>query len=274
MQVLERLLDGQGWPPEDPLVLAEALLENFASPDPHLRDELSYTLLDRLIDGGLLSTPELAAWVERSIDEHHLSLGLGESGTDSVFRRSFSVLVVPLVVEYDAQRGGLAPSTIAAVIDAVLTYARSEQDWRGYVVGKGWAHATAHTADAIGSLGRHPHTPAEQLPELLAVIHHLATVPHALGYLEDDRLAYAAWRIIRSGRLLDQHIHRWLDGFQLLEGPDTQAETLRGANAEHFLRSLYFRCKAHAETRGWLDAIQMALDRFDIFILYPPPDLA
>ncbi len=270
---LEQLANRVGWPPSHAWPLAEALLENFGSTDPQLRDTLSYILMDRLIEEGLLTRGERVALLKAALDDCHLFARIGESGTDSVFRRSFSVLVVPMVLGSDLGTRELPEDLVVWALDRVLAYARAERDWRGYVPDKGWAHAVAHTADALEIAGRHPKTPTTRMSDVLSVIHHLATVPYPLGYREDDRLAFAAYQLMQSGRLSADAIQAWLDSFQLLIGPDDQAETLGDANAEHFLRSLYFRFRAKDREHAWLDPIHAALDRFDIFLLYPTPSI-
>ncbi len=248
--------------------MAEILLQNFGSTDLKLRDTLSFTLLERLVEDDLLSQGHLLSLLQVALDDHHLLAGIGESGTDSVFGRSFSVLVAPMVLGPDLGAGELSEDVVVWTLDRVLAYAWAERDWRGYIAGKGWAHAVAHTADALSVVGRHPKTPVARVPDVLSAIHHLATLPYPLGYLEDDRLAIAAYQILQSGRLSAPVTQAWLDSFQML-GLDDQAKTLSGANAEHFLRSLYFRFRANDREHSWLDPIQAALDRFDIFLLYP-----
>jgi hypothetical protein len=273
VEELQQLANGEGWPPSHPGSLAAALLENFGSVDRHLRDTLSFTLMDRLIEEGLLTLDERMALLQAALDDRHLFSGIGESISDSVFRRSFSVLVVPMVLGSDLEAGELPADLVRWTLERVLAYARTERDWRGYVAGKGWAHAVAHTADALWIAGRHPKTSVGRVSDVLSAIHHLATLPFPLGYLEDDRLAFAAYQLMRSGQLQVDAIEAWLDRFQLLTGPDDQAETLGGANAEHFLRSLYFRFRANDREHPWLDPIQAALDRFDIYMIYPPPEI-
>ena len=266
IEELEQLASNIGWPPSNAGPLAEELLENFASPDPRLRDTLSFTIMDRLIEEGLLTLAERAALLKAAMDDRHLFAGIGERCTDSVFRRSFSVLVAPMVLGSDLGADELPEDLVTGALDRILAYARAEQDWRGYVAGKGWAHAVAHTADALWIAGLHPKTPASRQSDVLSMLHYLATVPYPLGYQEDDRLAFSAYQIIQSRRLPAETIQGWLDRFQRLTGPDDQAETLGGANAEHFLRSLYFRFRAKDPAHAWLDPIQAALDRFDIFL--------
>ena len=54
--------------------------------------------------------------------------------------------------------------------DHVATWYLRERDTRGYVPSKGWAHAVAHGADALGVLARSPHFAANELTVLLDVV--------------------------------------------------------------------------------------------------------
>lgn len=250
--------------PAGPLALA--LLDNLASPDPHLRDTLSLTLLDRLIEGARLGPSERERLLSSALDEHHLFWGIGRAGDDSVFSRTFSVLVVGALIEHDRQDPKLAPALVEGAAAAVAAYARRERDWRGYVAGKGWAHAVAHTADALGSLGAHPAMPASGVPAILQCLADLASVPFALGFLEDDRLALAAWRIMRLPKVPAPALDAWLAGFDIPpEATDVEPGTLMGSNQEHFLRSLYFRWLGTDASSPWLGKIRAAVGRFDLY---------
>ena len=54
--------------------------------------------------------------------------------------------------------------------DRVASWYLREQDVRGYVPGKGWAHAIAHGADAIGILAQSPHFATNELTVFLDVL--------------------------------------------------------------------------------------------------------
>ena len=257
--------------PAGPLSLA--LLENLASPDPHLRDELSLTLLDRVIESDRLSAVNRERLAAAAIDEQHLGAGLGHTADDTVFARSFAVLVVAALVEHDRGRQELAAPTVGRLTDAVLTYAARERDFRGYIPAQGWAHAAAHTADALGCLAAHPAVPASMVPAILQRIRELASVPVPLGFLEDDRLALAAYRIMRLGKVPDDAVNTWLDGFNLPpDETDAGSGTVMGSNQEHFLRSLYFRWLRADALSPWLSRIQTAVARFDCYGTAAPDD--
>ena len=48
----------------------------------------------------------------------------------------------------------LSEEQLYSVAEQVLEYVYLEEDVRGYVEGKGWAHSTAHAADALDALAR------------------------------------------------------------------------------------------------------------------------
>lgn len=246
------------------------LLENLGSPDPVLRDELSYSLLCRLLESGRVSPATVRLLLGRSIDDGHLFWRVGEAGTPTVFRRSFSVLMVPLVLEVPSARQALTDGLVHDAEVAVIRYAYMEQDRRGFVESQGWAHSAAHTADALGALGLDP--AVDDVPRVLAALRHLATLSHPLSFLEDDRIAWAVKEVMRGGRVAPDTFQRWLDGFRRpAEEVDVGSGTIAGANAEHVLRSLYFRLRLWEGGASWLEPVFEAALRFDLFQESAPP---
>jgi hypothetical protein len=263
-QVVEsggRLLEGM-----NEASFVRALLQNLASPDAYMRDKLTYRLLATVIPRNTLSDSDIEGLLRIAVDDAHLFWGIGEVDEDSVFMRSFSVLLIPMIVGSDKKAGRLPAQVVTDVTDAVLRYAAMERDRRGYVPGKGWAHSVAHTADALMACGLHPTTSASQGKKILEGVRLLATVSSPLAHLEDDRLAFAAFSIIRRGVTPEGDVERWIDGFWLPEdeGHDGE-ETISGGNAEHFLRSLYFRFLHDNPASQWLPKILTTLARFDIY---------
>src|SRR5512135_2903790 len=89
----------------DSFGLALALLSNFASTDEELRDELSYMLLARgIIDKRLLTPEQLENLLLVTLDNNHLFYHIGDAGTDTVFMRSFSNLIIAAILYTDAKR--------------------------------------------------------------------------------------------------------------------------------------------------------------------------
>src|SRR5687768_5275120 len=125
--------------------------------------------------------PALATWIDRGVYDDllsglgdgmvaGLSVGLGETGTDTVFRRSFSALIVGECLERDNEQQLVPPAKILDWGDRIAVWFLTERDSRGYVADKGWAHAIAHGADAIGALAESPHMSAAEHQALLDVL--------------------------------------------------------------------------------------------------------
>ena len=172
-------------------------LEGFlASPDPELRDEIGYSTLaawiyqKRLIEPPLLRT--LTSDLLRNLTE-----GVGDRGSDGVFRRSFSALTLSVVVARDNASPVLSRDEFHRIEAAALEYLASERDLRGYDPEKGWLHSAAHTADLVKFLARSRFLePAEQPRVLDAVGRKLATAPTVFTHGEDERFARAVLSIV------------------------------------------------------------------------------
>jgi hypothetical protein len=224
----------------EPFPFAQALMQNFSSTDGELRDEMSYMLLaSGIIDRQKLSPAQLEKLLAQALDQQHLFFRIGEVNTDSVFMRSFSNLIVAAILYSDSRKPAFQPSTIKGTRDALVRYAHQERDWRGYIEGKGWAHAMAHLADALDECAQNPTMTAQDRKEILQTLSKLVTLPEALYHEEDIRLATIAYHIILGRQLDDNSLSAWLKSCYIPREPDVASWT-RITNAKNFLRSLYF----------------------------------
>jgi hypothetical protein len=231
--------------PEDrPLAdLTTELTTMLGSPDPHMRDGLAY--------------PALATWVDRGVYDDliaglgdgmcaGLTVGLGEQDTDSVFRRAFSVLVLAECIDRDNEQGLLPALKLLEWGDHIASWYLRERDVRGFVPGKGWAHAVAHGADAIGVLARSPHFGRNELTVLLDVIGDrvLAPVDAPYAHGEPDRMAMATMTVLRRNLVPLSVVEPWVARITADAELAYDGETdpfLKSANAEAFLRALHLQ---------------------------------
>lgn len=238
-QVLE---DGLEVPTDRPLdELTAELTRMLGSTDPGLRDGTAY--------------PALGTWVDRGVYDELLTglgdgmaaglgVGLGESGTDTIFRRAFSVLVLATVVERDTSQQLVPAEKVLRWGDQIVSWYLRERDLRGYVSGKGWAHAVAHGADAIGCLAGSRHFGLHELTVLLDVLaDRLLTVDVPLLCGEPDRIALAVMAILRRNMVPTRVVEPWISRVAAHASPfgsraidDPYAAT---NNAQQLLRSLY-----------------------------------
>ncbi len=223
--------------------LTAELTRMLGSNDPAVRDGTAY--------------PALATWTSRGVYDDLLSglgdgmaaglaVGLGEPESDTVFRRSFSVLVLGECVARDNAAGLVPPGKIMEWGDRISTWYLRERDLRGYVPGKGWAHAIAHGADAIGTLAESPHLGKTELTVLLDVLADRITLPAETQFVhgEPDRMAAATLNVLRRNLVPLSVLEPWvsrLASAATARVPRGTNPFLRRGNSESFLRALYLQ---------------------------------
>ena len=221
--------------------LTSELTDLLGATDPEVRDRLAY--------------PTLATWVERGVYDDllaglgdgmvaGLAVGLGDVDGDDVFRRSFSALVLAECIARDNARPLVLGGKILQWGDALATWLLRERDLRGFVPGKGWAHAVAHGADALGVLARSAHLGTAELTVLLDVIADrlLLAVDVPFTHGEDDRLAAATVALLRRDSVPMTVLEPWINRIAAAataEVPADEDPYLRTGNAHGFLRALY-----------------------------------
>lgn len=200
-----------------------------------------------------------------------LMFGIGDKQSDSVFARSFSALVLALIIEKDRELGFLSENQVLEVIEASLTYLILEQDIRGYVEGKGWAHSIAHGADLLAEVVKHPYFKIdldlgtkclEVIKECLFKLN-----PNQLPYIdgEEERLIFVLENLIKKG-VTEVTIKQWIEE---LSAELSSLLSKEGFSLGYFrkrtsvinlLRSLYFRLIYKDKESPLLDPITKVLE--------------
>lgn len=176
--------------------LAGELSGYLGAPDPELRDEIAYAVLTQWIYVRQLVPADV---LESLVAEWRANLrrGIGQRGTDSVFLRSFSALMLSVAAALDTKAPWLDAAGFDLLLADALAYLRDEQDTRGFDPGKGWIHSVAHTADLLKFLARSRFLePADQAVILNAIADKLDAVEHMLVVGEDERLARVVVSIV------------------------------------------------------------------------------
>lgn len=143
------------------------MLANLGSPDGELRDELIYRLFVKLISGQHLDKNQLIHALNELITDRYLFALIDEEGSDAVFLRSFSTLWLTGLFWLDKEHPFLDTELRSQAMEKCATYLSREQDIRGFVVGKGWAHGIAHGADLATVIASHPLVEKRLIPVIL-----------------------------------------------------------------------------------------------------------
>ncbi|HEU5180426.1 MAG TPA: DUF2785 domain-containing protein [Candidatus Polarisedimenticolia bacterium] len=179
------------------------------SADPELRDDLAYTITDQWVRHQEVPAADLNALADAW--RENLRFKIGETGTDSVFTRSFSALCLASLARREQQVPFLGPERYQALLNEGLTYLKQERDLRGFDPVKGWIHATAHTADLLANLAGNGMLRKEDQARLLeAISQRLSSAGQIFSYGEQDRLSLIAATLAMRNDFDAQAFNRWL----------------------------------------------------------------
>jgi hypothetical protein len=216
--------------------LALQLLDCLALPDPHLRDEVGFGGLQKLMRGKQLDAATVQLIRVRL-------LAMLRTPDPAGFAPPFAALTLAEVARVDRIQPFLAPEERAGLVDAAVAYLAGVDDYRGFDEREGWRHGVAHGADLMLQLALNPQLQPAQADAMLAAIARQA-VPageHFYRYGEGDRLSAPVYFLARRGFLSPAAWEQWLEGIvaRLPREPRTQAALAARHNAAGFLGSLY-----------------------------------
>lgn len=239
---LESYLDDRM--PELTSEVRQEMLMEIGNPDSYLRDNLIYGSFGKLIFSDQLNPEEIQVLLDTVVQEDYLFYGLGDSGTDSVFTRSFSALVIAAIIEYDIEKKVVEQDLVQHTVHNVIHYMMEEKDTRGFIEEKGWAHAIAHGADALDALAKHPFLKKEDISRILHAVQHCLC--KQVDYLdeEEERLANIIISLLEHQNA-EQDIRVWIEG--LTGMVETQLDENVGSidayhtkrTVKNFLKSVY-----------------------------------
>lgn len=217
------------------------LTRMLGDPDPSVRDGMAF--------------PTLGTWIHEGVYDQllrglgdgmcaGLEVGLGNTGDDTVFRRSFSALVVAECIDRNSATDLLDADVILRWGDRLASWYVREKDLRGFIAGQGWAHAVAHGADAIAALARAPQFGRVEMVVLLDVLADRLLLPTTefLVAGEPDRIAAAVMHVLRRNLLDLDVLGPWVA--RLAAGAVPQGDVDHhpfhvAGNVQQFLRSLH-----------------------------------
>jgi hypothetical protein len=196
----------------------------------------------------LYTAEALSRMLEVLTDEHHLFYGIGRLTDNSVFTRTFTVLVIALIARQHKDQPFLEPAGFRLLKQSLLRYYREEQDLRGYLEEGGWAHAAAHAADALDELVQCPESDERLQLEVLDVIRGmLLNGSHIFCEEEDERIATILDTMIVHNLLALEQIAGWFKSLGATGSLERSRSTdINRVNCKNFLRAVYFRRGGYA----------------------------
>ncbi|MCK2156438.1 DUF2785 domain-containing protein [Exiguobacterium sp. 17-1] len=232
--------------------LLEPMLHHIGSLDPVLRDDLIFSRLAEWIMSEEFSATSAERIVSFVLSQNGLFYQLTEPDDTAVFTRSFSALLLAVVLETDAAHPQLEEKTYEQISNQLLEYLSNETDFRGFVPDCGWAHSIAHIADAYDAWFKHPRCQVRNEQAAITRFIEILMTPDYVFIDEEQERVITAWLAARKRgieddvflTMLEGPIEAWLD--LPVTWDDAQFNVLR--NTKQLLRTLYFRVKWQDKT--------------------------
>jgi len=226
--------------------------------DSVLRDDLVLTFIDTLISNKQISEEETKEII--NICLHNIFYNIDEFD-DSVFKRTFSMLVIASAINRHQNDSYLSIEELNLILNKVISAYISDHDLRGYIKEKGWAHGAAHGADVLVEFALLTETDANMMKNILNAIYQKANVGY-YGYIhnEDDRMARAVFQVIKSSKLPNNYINEYIFSF-VIERENNIEYIVKKNNIRNFLRSLYFRLIKDNENSEIGETILIVLEK-------------
>lgn len=233
--------------------LTEILFSYLGSTDPELRDEIAYVVYANWLEQDRYSSDVIRSHVDKLLA--NLEKGIGESASDTVFIRAFSVLLLAEIVHNDNKKPLLEAAQIKTILEKGIWYLGAEKDPRGHIPIKGWAHALAHTADLMLVLARNRYIDAGDLWSILSTISN--QIIHSIHYVyihgEDERLANAVIEVLRRDAVSLNQLEAWAVTLSHPDGKDWKGVYVEEdrnrayQNTRNLLRSIYLAIVSNPE---------------------------
>lgn len=265
-EILKELQSGvRTWQHKDHTDLIQSMMLHIGSLDSELRDDLIYgSFYDLIHEKNLLEHAHLTELLEECLN-HLLYKGIEERESDLVFTRTFTSLLIALILFRDNADDFLSQQKIADCKDKILAYLAAEKDVRGYVPVKGWAHSVAHTADAINELVKNPKlNKASYIKIVRALYNAILQENYAFIHNEDERILVPIFTMLGHGLEVQEIINL----LQVLpatlkvkkEQLDVQHHRILVFNCKSFVKSFYIKTNGNPKFVTLHKSLKACLD--------------
>lgn len=229
-------------------VLIEDMLTNIGSSDEALRDQAIYSLFMELLVSNQLSKDTMEQLTRQLATDDYLFYGIGTHMDDSVFTRSYAALWLAGLLRIDMMQPYLSDEAKEQLYNQATQFLQRERDVRGYVDGRGWANAIAHTADLLALMIRHDYFEVKYGVPILQGIQSVFWKGQVLVDDEEERLVEIASALIEVDfpeEVMVEWVEQVFDQLQLYlmqRGYTREYFTARTMTL-HFMKTLYFALK-------------------------------
>ncbi|MGE6755474.1 DUF2785 domain-containing protein [Rossellomorea sp. NPDC071047] len=254
----------RSWDVKNHVGLVKSMMHFIGSTDSELRDKLIYSTFCQLAIDNQLEHELLSDLLDHCLSDDMLFKGIGENGTDTVFTRAFTSLVIAVILYKDNEDGFLPEHAVCKTKDHLIDYINSENDLRGFVPGKGWAHSIAHVADALDELILNNKIEQKDLLEILRPLWEKILVSDSVYvHGEDERMVTPILAMLEKGVDIGE-IEQLLKGIpdelkRRKEQVNEENYWFLEANCKTFLKSFYVKISSRDDLISLRRNIELCL---------------
>ncbi|SJZ99044.1 DUF2785 domain-containing protein [Anaerorhabdus furcosa] len=211
--------------------------------DPKLRDKLIYkTFYTLIVERKEISNPMCKELLQKLISDRYLFYRMNQSENQGVLTRSFSVLVVALILHRNRLNPFLSREEFQTTKQSVFDYFKKEKDYRGYSEQWGWIHAIAHCSDAIEEIVLSLDANKNDCIEILDSASTVFTNPLTIfTHEEDERFINAIEIMINRNFIHQEELVNWAKRLEIQENILDYRTFVQRMNGKNMIRSLMSR---------------------------------
>ncbi|MEI2666257.1 DUF2785 domain-containing protein [Rossellomorea sp. LJF3] len=255
------------WDVKNHVRLVKSMMHFIGSTDSELRDKLISSTFFQLAIDNQLEHELLRDLLDYCLSDDMLFKRIGENGTDTVFTRAFVSLVIAVILYKDNEDDFLTRDAVYKTKDHLINYINSENDLRGFVPVKGWAHSIAHVADAFDELILNKKMEQKDYLEMLPPLWEKILVSDSVYvHGEDERVITPILAMLEKGLNVVEIEH-------LLKGIPAELKRRKEhlkeenywyleANLKTFLKSFYVKVSSREELISLRRDIELCLSEF------------
>ena len=219
------------------------MLLNIGNPNSYIRDKLIYNAFIEIITKDYLTNDQLKNLFNQLLSNQYLLYKIGSQNSDSVYKRSFSTLVLGVLINKDKEQPFLEKNQVSILLDATCFYLVSEQDRRGFTEDKGWAHSIAHCADLVDEIITHPLFEQSMYEKVVEALVFCVNSPFIYEDDEIERLSTPSAALINRYGISQEFIYRIesLINYFLSKKTCSHLDTRVISNVRNYLRAMYFK---------------------------------
>jgi len=222
-------------------------LEQIKASDPELREGAYLRFLELFSDEeNQLTIEKKHLILEELCSDNYLFYGIEEGISDCTVGRSFSLLILSLLVAYDKKN----ELEVERIVTPLLKYIDRESDFRGKDDRLGWVHSLAHLGDLLSFMAEHDRISKEtiELISVKVILKIISLQDFLLNYGEDKRLAIGLFYALEKCGNNKAIMETLLRGVKL-DYPFKK-------NSENIVRCLYIQLMTESENKNLVDAIK------------------